>query len=343
MPTKVFIDANIYIADGRPPGKDVIRAIKNLVNSGKIEVVSTDITINEVTRHFTAHDLKSIGNSLKPHVRALVQAVTGVELPDISSEETESRVWERNKAEFDALLKDLSATVLNADSIEPYSVLEDYSRGRGMFNGEAKKDQFPDAFIYKLLEKYSTEAGEILVLTSDSDYAAISSGNDLIKVKATVQDLFDSLNLSIASQDIEHFIARYEEEIHEIAEHEINDFQIYIKGNPELDGYVKSLNALEILELDEFETDEEEILVTGMMRLYATIDYSGMDMTTAFYDSEDKRAYPWQEISGVVDDTFHVRFTMTVLTDERGIPEEIQGMHFINGGPLWVSIEEDLK
>lgn len=341
MTERVFVDANVFIGDGRPPGRDVVRALRNLVNSGKISIISTDITINEVTKHFTNHDVRSITPVFKPSVLNLIKEVADVIVPDLPSTTIFERIWERNRSEMERMLRDLNATILGVDAIAPSSVLEDYARGKGLFSDKGKKDQFPDAFIVKLLE-IEAENGDIIVFSKDGDFRQ-ETQSERLHVEVSVENLLNRLNLSIETTDIGHFLKSQMGRILDIARKEIDDFNIYFEENYELEGEVTSVDEVEIEEIDEFETDEEEILVTGIMAVSASISYYGPDMESAIYDSEDKRAYAWKNVEGEVAQVFRIDFTMTVSLDDHGVPEKIESMNFVNNGPLWVSFYDDYK
>lgn len=336
---RVFVDANIFIGDGRPPGKDVVRALRNLVSSGKISIISTDVTINEVTKHFTAHDLRSVTPFLKPSVLSLIHEVTGVVVPEISNADAFRRLWERNRTATVRMLDVLRAKLLHVDSVTPSLILDEYAQGRGVFSGSAKKDQFPDAFILKLLE-VEARNGEIIVLSNDGDFhgGTAPDGLDIIR---SIEELLSKLDLSIQTDNIDSFLSSQSELIVDLAFKEIEDFYIYFADNSELEGEILSVDHIDIEEIGEFETDADEILLTGAMNVVATVWYSGPDMSTASYDSEDKRAYAWREVEGEVLQEFRIAFTMTIALDEQGVPERIESMNFVNDGPLWVSFSED--
>src|SRR5215207_1323717 len=130
-------------------GGDTVRAIRNLVRAGKLQILTTDLTTMEIAKHFAAHDQKSLGQSLRPHVRQLIYELTDVQLPEMESTDVRERLWDCNKNATEAMLHELDAKVLSVDTVVPSSVFSDYAEGKGIFDGSSKKDQFPDAFLIK--------------------------------------------------------------------------------------------------------------------------------------------------------------------------------------------------
>lgn len=55
-PRQVFLDANIVIQTGKPPGGPTIKRLIDLVDVGIIAVVTTDLTVTEVVKKHTETD-----------------------------------------------------------------------------------------------------------------------------------------------------------------------------------------------------------------------------------------------------------------------------------------------
>ena len=62
--TKVFLDANVVIHAGKPPGGLILSRLKELINAGFITVLTTDLTCQEVAKKHTENDynvIKEVG------------------------------------------------------------------------------------------------------------------------------------------------------------------------------------------------------------------------------------------------------------------------------------------
>jgi hypothetical protein len=51
---KIFLDANIVIRAGRPPGSPLIPRVADLVDAGYVKVVTTDLTMIEIAKSMPA-------------------------------------------------------------------------------------------------------------------------------------------------------------------------------------------------------------------------------------------------------------------------------------------------
>lgn len=84
---KVFLDANIVISAGKPPGGPEIARVVDLVDAGLITVLTTDLTITEVAKKYIQSDFDAIKEISQPHFRKIVEGATGVALPALKRPE----------------------------------------------------------------------------------------------------------------------------------------------------------------------------------------------------------------------------------------------------------------
>lgn len=57
-PAKVFLDANVVIRAGKPPGGPLIARVIDLVRAGFITILTTDLTKTEVAKRHAGNDNK---------------------------------------------------------------------------------------------------------------------------------------------------------------------------------------------------------------------------------------------------------------------------------------------
>ena len=70
-----------------------------------------------------------------------------------------------------------------------------------MFSDDAKKDQFPDAFIFEALRAISNESEPLTIVSDDKDFAAaIKDGQHITRLKS-IPDLFAELGLMIERRE----------------------------------------------------------------------------------------------------------------------------------------------
>jgi predicted nucleic acid-binding protein len=79
---KVFLDANVLIAAGKPPGGPILARVADLVEAELISVLTTDLTVTEVAKKHAQNDYNVIAEVGRPHFRKAVEEVLGTTLPD---------------------------------------------------------------------------------------------------------------------------------------------------------------------------------------------------------------------------------------------------------------------
>ncbi len=109
---KVFLDANIVIAGGKPPGGPEIARVLDLVDAGLVSVLTTDLTIAEVAKKHTQNDFDAIKEICQPHFRKIAEGATGISLPELKRPQLRQKL----KATYDhqtvAMFKSLKAKTL---------------------------------------------------------------------------------------------------------------------------------------------------------------------------------------------------------------------------------------
>ena len=70
------------------------------------------------------------------------------------------------------MFKNIGAHTLAIDDVKPSVVFEAYTHRRGVFGKEAKKDQFPDAFIFERVRSEGHAHDEMVIVSDDGDFAA---------------------------------------------------------------------------------------------------------------------------------------------------------------------------
>ena len=216
-PRKIFLDANVVIRAGKPPGGPLIPRVADLVDAGYVKVVTTNLTKVEIAKKHAGNDFEIIGDLTKRRVRELTAEILGVELPTISQADLHRKLLEKYQASVEEMFKSLRAETLSIDSVKPSAVFDAYARKTGLFGDEAKKDQFPDAFIFEVLKAVAKQSDPLTIVSDDKDFAAVIQGADHISRLKSIPDLFADLGLTIeAAPDVEDFVENNLDEIVDI-------------------------------------------------------------------------------------------------------------------------------
>jgi hypothetical protein len=156
-PHRIFLDANVLIRAGKPPAGPPIPRVADLVDAGYVKVVTTDLTKIEVAKKHAGNDFELMGDLTRRRVRDLADEILGVKLPEISPTDLHGRLLKKYQASVEKMFTSLRAETLSIDSVKPSVVFDAYARKTGLFDDDAKKDQFPDAFIFEVLKAAATK------------------------------------------------------------------------------------------------------------------------------------------------------------------------------------------
>ena len=330
-PTKVFIDANIMISAGKPPGGPMLLPLKNLVDAGVITVLTTDLTCQEVAKKHAENDYNVLKEVGLPHFRQLVKDVLGTKLPDITKNDLKTQITEIYQQSTKEMLKDLKCKTLTIDNIKPSVVFSDYASSKGFFTRVSKKDQFPDAFIFECLKSEAATDQPIIIVSNDRDFEKPTGSEVGISLVKSIPDLFETLGLKDDGPDVEEFLELYTDELIEAIDGEMDDWGLF--GDVE-DSEIEETNVtmVEAMELTSFSSTEEEgpILVVGRISIVANVSYTHPDWDGAFYDSEDKILIPYQDVSGETEVEIDVDVSILLAVDEYGDPQYIKELSFNN-------------
>ena len=329
---KVFLDANVLIAAGKPPGGPELIRVIDLVEAELISILATDLTVAEVAKKHVENDYNVIKDLGRPHFRSLVETVVGVKLPITDKLELREKLNEVYEASTKKMFKSLVAKILPIDAVKPSAVLAAYTAGEGFFNGEAKKDQFPDAFIFECLRNEASENSPIIIVSKDGDFTAAVKSEPYISLVKSLPDLFASLGLEMEAPEIDEFLEQNRDRLIEMVNEELTDWGLH--GDVE-DSEIDEITAtdVEIASLTSFKPTKEghPILVVGSLEVKAAISYTHPDWNTAAYDSEDKILIPFDTVSGETTVELTIDVSMSIEVDDSGKPEDIDSLYFRNG------------
>lgn len=342
MPPKgrsVFIDANIVIRAGKPPGGPEIERVGDLVDAGLVKILTTDLTVTEVAKKHADNDYEVVREIARPHFRKIVEDLVGTKIKKISKTE----IGERLRAKYDEAVSQmfdrLKADRLAIDAVKPTSVFASYADGTGFFSGDGKKDQFPDAFIFECIKQLASDKSPVIIVSDDGDFDKPAGNEDFVSIIKSLPELFQILGYEMDAPLVEEFLNDEEENLIKFVEEEVNDWGLVgdvedseIYGITVYDITIEKLTAFKPVE------DGDSILVVGKAKVNVTAEYSHPDWDTAYYDSEDKVLIPWNNVDGETDIEFEVDVSISLAVDEVGALEEIEALSFRNSDFQYVEL-----
>ncbi len=339
-PVQVFLDANVIIQAGKPPGGPIFARAIDLVKGGFISVLTTDLTKTEVAKKHIENDYVIIKEMGREHFRKIAQMTLGVKLPEVNKAEIKDALSKKYVAETEKMFSALEAKTLSIDSVPPSVVFATYAEEKGFFSREGKKDQFPDAFIFECLKAEASEKTPIIIVSDDGDYDKPSNNEEYISVLKSIPELFKMLGLEVKAPGIETFLKAHHDQFLELVNSELNDWGLEATDVEEAYIEETAVNEVELVELSTFgkATKGDDILVIGTVQITANVSYTHPDWDTAIYDSEDKVLIPFRDVSGETEIELEAEFSMSILVDENGEPTEIEEFNFRNDKFVWVEL-----
>lgn len=336
---KVFLDANIVIGAGKPPGGPEIARVIDLVEAGLISVLTTDLTITEVAKKHAQNDFDAIKEITHPHFRQIVEGATGVVLPAIKRpalREKLKAIYDKSTAE---MFKTLEAKALLIDDVKPSVVFDAYAASEGFFAGDGKKDQFPDAFAFECLKAEASEEHPVVIVSNDGDFdGPVGSAENMTLVKS-LPDLFKALGLEMDAPELDAFFAAHDDQLVELVDKELNSWGL--ESDDVMDAEIEEIkvNSVGIQKFTAFKSIEKggSILVVGSIHVDALIVFTHPNWDEAMYDSEDKVLIPSENVSGEADIELSIDVAMSITIDE-GEPDEIEEIRFRNADFQYVTL-----
>ena len=329
---KVFIDANIFIKAGKPPGGPLIKRLKDLADAGFIDVLTTNLTCQEVAKKYTESDYDVIKEVGRPHFRRLIKDVLGTKLPDINKTELKYKLTEIKNQSTEAMLIELNCEWLDIDNVKPSIVFSDYAAGERFFTSTGKKDQFPDAFIFECIKAEASREVPVIIVSEDGDFDKPVESEDHISLVKSLPDLFKTLGLQTDAPEVESFLTHHKDELIEAVDRELDNWGLVDEVE---DGEITEMDVtdVEIIELISFGPTEKEnpILVVGQLSVNVNVSYTHPNWNEAVYDSEDKCYILFDYIRGVTDISIEVDVSMSLMVDKDGTPNDINEMRFRSG------------
>lgn len=343
--TKVFLDANVVLAAGKPPGGPELQRVRELAEADIIEILTTDLTITEVKKKHVQNDFEVVKGVAASHFRRVVKEVVGAEIPDVSRSQLRKILNENYTASVGEMFKGLRARELSIDMVPPSTIFAAYAAGEGFFE-EGKKDQFPDAFAFECLKSEASPKTPIIIVSQDGDFVKPSKDHPDITLVKSLPELFAALGLVMDKPNLDDFLDTKNEELITAINQELADWSL--QGDVEdSEIYETTVTHVEMMRYTAFKPIEEgdPILLVGRVKVTATALYTHPDWDSAMYDSEDKVLIPFEDVSGETEVELEIDVSISLAIDDDGQATQIENLAFRNHNFIYVNLHpyEDYK
>jgi predicted nucleic acid-binding protein len=339
----LFFDTNVLIRLGRALKGSLVTVSKEFSEAKYFDIVTTEITLHELERKFVGDTLNELSPFTRPHIRDLARNTLGIDLPEISRAEIEAQAKASHRARIASFLGDLQIKTLSVDAESAKLVSDQYLRKEGFFGPDAKKDQFPDALNFAVINKHRKEfhgnPEPLLIITDDNDFDAVA-GLENVRILKGVEELLTNLGVSPVEFDFEDFLQRFKPEVDNVISNELESWGLNVRD-------VKGGEIMDFQMLDsnyEMSTAYKIIdpgiayvlFCSGVIKL--DVSYVHPDWNMAIKDSETKELYTFGDVAGNTVKNLPISFSLDVYMDGDKVDMMHATLRTIFG--LYVGIEE---
>lgn len=331
-PLSVFLDTNIFIGcryDLHEEG--LLIKLKNLVDHNKVRLYISNIVLREAERHIKLNiseaivELKKARKNISKNISPAIVKDTSLEnIFDLPCQKT---IEETAINKFREFLEASKVIYLDNKGIDIDKILEDYFNGNAPFeNKEAKKYEFPDAFIISKLKKEFCKEKPVWVISSDEGFSKglrneegfnrLASINELLDMinKQDEIKMYDAIKKYIKNKDVYKEICNSIKERIESNEIEVDGLDCDRKGYCE--GYEYSYTLINDVSIEKFdlgsvdEISEDKIRLTIVCKAKIDVSCFYNDYDNSIWDSEEKEYMFLSE--GEIDEEHEPEFECTL-------------------------------
>lgn len=190
FPLSVFVDTQVFIKESYNfSTKGKFALLKKQIDSGKVQLLISDIVKGEVERHIR----EDVGKGLEKLQSALNDRNLAIFREGKHSgifQTIDSALMTNDALEtFYEYLRNAKANWLDIADVHLKSVIDDYFSSKPPFGKGNKKSEFPDAFNASLLKKYSITNGTVYVVSNDGDFSNVEN----LHCFKTLNELLDAI------------------------------------------------------------------------------------------------------------------------------------------------------
>ena len=223
-PLYVTLDTNIFVSNKFDFGQDsTLGLLAKYVESGKINVVLSNIVIKEVEKHIADEGDKICGSTRKLRADLLKTAseefIKQIGLDALLQILDKKEIRRKSQAEWESYIKLINPEILDNASINLDMIISDYFNFNPPFeNNDKKRKEFPDAFIANQIRKRFGKDKLVAIISDDNGFIRACGSAENHLVYKSLGDLYDAMNREeTAYQDavktITSFMVRHIREI----------------------------------------------------------------------------------------------------------------------------------
>ena len=274
-PTRVFLDTNIVVALGRSPEPRILSWLNDLVKHRCISVLTTDVTCGEIVKKHAENEFKLIKSIADSRFRESIERFFGITLPDVGVRKLWKQLYANYEDDVTSMFQKLDAKVLTVDTVKPSEVFSDHSMKRGFFPDDAKKDQFPDAFVFECLKQEASNNGPVMIVSNDNDFDGPVSNETKLSLVKSLGAMLDEIGVETVPPDEQNSIEHYQEQLIEVVINYLWEREIE-RVNEDIE-----VNNVEVSQVEAQQThclrirdDWNSVLARGLLKMNTKVSYA---------------------------------------------------------------------
>lgn len=297
----IFIDTSIFQQSNFLAGRKIKRLIEYAEES-EIKLYTSDIIIKEIKEQVRKNISKS-----KSAIKQLA-IKNDKEIVIFRNTDTFEIIEQLRNIDYEAEIVKICTevdkvieeyfTVIPYGKIDISNVFNRYFENKPPFKEGLKKNEFPDAFVLEIIEKWCEKNNEkIIAISSDKDWLNYKSDN--IEPIESMDDLLTLIDKNIVFKNAEISRKQYEfikskledskEKLTELIISYIDDSSYFDTGDTDM--FKLEIPNIEFIDFNIHNVDEESAYVNceTKIRFIAHVEFE--DYENAFYDKEDDEWY----------------------------------------------------
>jgi len=190
----VFIDTCAYKNKNFQFGDHTLLKLQNLLEEDKIQLLITDITIKEIEGHLLKMSASAI-KKLKDYIHAdgkILRATPELTIHSIFDSITKHDIYNSINSKFNEFLDSPRVENVSIKDVNPEVVFNKYFLNEPPFISEAKKHEFPDAFVLEAVKDVAkSRLLKIYIISTDGDMKAYAENDENCIHLSSIDELVD--------------------------------------------------------------------------------------------------------------------------------------------------------
>jgi len=290
----VFIDTEFFVKANLDFNSRTLKSFEELCEKGELRHITSTITVKEVERKIKEHikeALKGIKNFRRK--ASVLREYEDDNIKNLFNDINDGEIEAKALEAFSNFLQNSDTSILDMRNVNLNEVIEMHFNEISPFSAK-KPNEFRDAFTLLALRAALDDGEKIYIISDDPDHVDFCNENDSFINVDTLSSLLDIYNKhnDERTQFIAEFLEFKRDLITEELKTQLEDAEAYNSSSWE----DSEIDSFEVTEIYDFEPqiihlDDESCQIHFDVTVKFTVDITGPDTATGYYDKEDGVLY----------------------------------------------------